>query len=939
MKKIYKLSIFLVALTLASSCVQDEGGLNPPEPQTVTITAGAASTKTLLDAGAVKWEDGDAIDLVFYSDNGASIHEFTTSVLSASATADFTGQLPVGMDSDYQDQAYAVYPSGALGEDGKVKFSLPLEQRVRADGTFARGLNLASASVSLPDILEDGKASASFLNALSIIRFKVADDVTSVTLTGTSPLAGAAPLAFDSDGRLAVQSDSWESSSCTVTVLPAEGSECFAAGEVNLLVWPGAHTEMSVTVNFKEFGELHKTSTTSFKFEPAKYYTFNLNADSDELVSELLGGLTDLESSLNGLEDSLEGVEADAARLSRLLSQIQSVALLTEYLDNEVYATYANLSTSRLKHEIELDYVIRPASVAQQLIEDYSDVLKAQVCYRKSGGLEFTTLPVSSVELNGDVMSVKVNADGLDDAVYTGTYKAELALSISDGNTEILSDFAKLVPKVASALKVNYTTDIPVVVGATVSIPFSYAVVSGSSKTFSYSGTNCDVTLTDQGGTGYLKVTISSDYPVSEQKAILTLQTDSDTVTKEFTFVDGGSFEVTSNGDLDYIGGEVSLSVVSSFSNWSAVIKSGGAWLTSIGTSDGKLIYSASANDSDARGAGIEFTVTNAGLKYIKTFTVQQRAVNTTLQRKYYSNGNYVMLNTASASGLVKPLNVVILGDGYQQKDLAEGGKFERSARSAMSSFFGVEPFASFMDRFNVYMLAYESEDEGVDVTASSIDVNTYFGATCTGGGNTAVSCDWAKVQSAVETMELTTSNYDLYRTVAILLMNTDETSGSCNYLDKGSIDESCVGDGIKEFSIAAVAANTSTVGGLIRHEAGGHGFGRLGDEYNTGSASRTNASLDENHNLRFYLNLSYTIGSSCPWYDLIGYDGTDCYEGAWGCSTGYYRPSETSIMLNNQGKFNAPSRQIIYERIIRQTEGASAYSLDKFKEYDKKNL
>ena len=53
----------------------------------------------------------------------------------------------------------------------------------------------------------------------------------------------------------------------------------------------------------------------------------------------------------------------------------------------------------------------------------------------------------------------------------------------------------------------------------------------------------------------------------------------------------------------------------------------------------------------------------------------------------------------------------------------------------------------------------------------------------------------------------------------------------------------------------------------------------------------------------------------------------------------GLYRPTENSIMLNNQGNFNAPSREIIYKRIILQSEGAGSYSFDRFLEYDKRNL
>ena len=91
-----------------------------------------------------------------------------------------------------------------------------------------------------------------------------------------------------------------------------------------------------------------------------------------------------------------------------------------------------------------------------------------------------------------------------------------------------------------------------------------------------------------------------------------------------------------------------------------------------------------------------------------------------------------------------------------------------------------------------------------------------------------------------------------------------------------------------------------------------------------------------------FYYNVSSDMGETSPWSHFIGLDGygdVGYYEGAWGCSSGLYRPTQSSIMLNNQGQFNAPSREIIYKRIILQTEGPGAYDFDKFLEYDRKNL
>ena len=54
---------------------------------------------------------------------------------------------------------------------------------------------------------------------------------------------------------------------------------------------------------------------------------------------------------------------------------------------------------------------------------------------------------------------------------------------------------------------------------------------------------------------------------------------------------------------------------------------------------------------------------------------------------------------------------------------------------------------------------------------------------------------------------------------------------------------------------------------------------------------------------------------------------------------SGIYRSThEKGIMWNNNGQFNAVSRHIIYQRIIRQTQGPDSYSWEAFLEYDNMN-
>ena len=180
-------------------------------------------------------------------------------------------------------------------------------------------------------------------------------------------------------------------------------------------------------------------------------------------------------------------------------------------------------------------------------------------------------------------------------------------------------------------------------------------------------------------------------------------------------------------------------------------------------------------------------------------------------------------------------------------------------------------------------------------------------------------------------------SDAQYYRTIAIVLANTSEQAGSCNYPVKDSGNyTSVLGEEWRSFSICVLAANTTGTNGLIKHEAGGHAFGRLGDEYDV--ARFTSDYITGEHNKGFYLNVAPNISY---WNNFTnsGYGADKVTYDAYCNGLVYRSTKESGIMWNNTGVFNAVSRHAIYQRILRQTEGYSAYSWAKFLEYDKKNL
>jgi len=1025
MKKITRLSIFTVALmTLASSCNRDEAGLNPPEQKygTVTITADAARTRTVLDGGAVKWEDGDEIALRFTHDTKETVvGKFATSIEAGSAaTADFTGTVALDVlreDGGYDNAVHAVYPYDALTGEGVV-FALPASQQARENGAFAERLNLASAALSLADIRDDGKASGTFLNALSILRFRVTgNDVTSVTLTGTAPLAGTAPVVFADGGRLVIDADAdWADADkdMSVTLTPADGSDCFAEGtEYNLLVWPGTHGSLTATLNFKEYGAFDKTSAAEFTFEPSKYYTLDFNADSETLVQEIVSASDDLEGRLDELESQLAALETVAEKISLLVDQIQSVALMTEYLDNAVYAPYAKTSMNKMfKKPIALDYTVRPAKAMELLLEvcaeegNLSEVLSAKVDY-KTGGLH--DLTVTDAALEGDVLTVTVDAGSIWNDFYNGTYAASVALEIADGNTgtDILSDFANLVSKQSLVMVVANNNNLPAMRSAGMSFGFEFGAANANAVTAKIEDVKGfasapSVRLVNASNTGYVSMSFKENDKPEEMGFKVVLSDDNETESVEFTFEDVGELVLDYTSEIGYVGGAAFVTAVLPQNNYTYVAPSMSMrnyqtqilYHTATSQYDHDRIYyydwayetvqgvpgSYTVEPNTVKTADVEnpkykkynsitqewefvegepeyLTLTlNTGEKdrsfyvdvsvetatvpkytYTKTATITQKQNGTAIDESmYYQNGDVIILQEADPK-YATPLNIVILGDGYQKKDLQKGGKFMRSARSACDAFFGVAPFSHFRDRFNVYMVAYESVDEGIDILSQNLNKDTYFEAYWDGNSTAAWVTDSGrdKVINVVKNTLGLDTDAEYYRTIALVLSNVDAVAGSCGYPYRDLYSNtSVVGEDYASFAIAVLPANSTATGSLIRHELGGHGFGRLGDEYETETYG---SDLDTWHTKGFYRNVT-TNKDSWNWNAFIGLQGYENVDYIWR-NDNYWCPSDGGIMYNNNGTFNPPCRQIIYERIIRQTEGYNAYSWEKFLEYDKQNI
>lgn len=283
-----------------------------------------------------------------------------------------------------------------------------------------------------------------------------------------------------------------------------------------------------------------------------------------------------------------------------------------------------------------------------------------------------------------------------------------------------------------------------------------------------------------------------------------------------------------------------------------------------------------------------------------------------------YSDGEVMTLNTATKG---PGIDIVFIGDGYNAKDIAKG-TFKQNTEDGFKHFFGIEPYSTYKDYFNVYAVVSKSDDSGIGTVNTVVD--TKFGSYFTQNRIKAPNADkcfkWAKLADA---------SMDLSKSLVIMLMNTSTYEGVTMMYGNGSAIACCP---------VSTDAYPYDFRGIIQHEAGGHGFGKLGDEYIYHNAFiQTCNCMDGCEHPKgdddimtsygmykskgWYKNLSMTADAKqVPWAHLIYHknysDKVDMYEGGYMHTRGVYRSEATSCMNNNIPYYSAVSRQAIVERI-----------------------
>ena len=310
--------------------------------------------------------------------------------------------------------------------------------------------------------------------------------------------------------------------------------------------------------------------------------------------------------------------------------------------------------------------------------------------------------------------------------------------------------------------------------------------------------------------------------------------------------------------------------------------------------------------------------------------TVTQDGTAPDYESSDYSQDKTVRKLHSAAKGNGIPM--VLMGDGFTDLEIEEG-YYDQVMDKAFENLFTEEPVRSLIDYFNVYAVTAVSANDEIGRA-----YDTAFSCILAGGGSTGISGDDDAVKEYASCVE----GIDLENTLAIVILDTEDYAGTTYfryYNESGQVTEFAIA-----YCPVIYDLENEAFRQVLSHEAIGHGFAKLGDEYSYDGygqiPQREILEIQEMQDLGWMRNIDFTPDSTSVLWSSFLYDseykgqGLGVYEGADSYQFGAYRPSEDSMMNSNQSGFNAPSRQAIYDQVMKLGEGRTA-TYEEFAEFD----
>ena len=283
---------------------------------------------------------------------------------------------------------------------------------------------------------------------------------------------------------------------------------------------------------------------------------------------------------------------------------------------------------------------------------------------------------------------------------------------------------------------------------------------------------------------------------------------------------------------------------------------------------------------------------------------------------------------------------IAIMGDGFLDRDITSG-KYREATNKAIDGLFSMHPMKALKDYFDVYEVNAVSYNDYFTSTSS-----TAFSSRFTSFTSTEIKGDDSKVK---EYAKKAIDEKRIDDALIIVLINDNRYAGTCSMCMDSKESDIPNGNSIAYVPLSESNEEQMMFSTVLCHEAIGHGFAKLADEYDNiiyekipddekqdiinrqKSGGYRNVALDPDVTKSYWADFAADSRYNS---ERLG-----CYEGGATYALGVYRPTENSIMNDNIGGFNVAGRVMIYKRCMKIALGKSwNFNLADFITFDLEN-
>jgi hypothetical protein len=280
-------------------------------------------------------------------------------------------------------------------------------------------------------------------------------------------------------------------------------------------------------------------------------------------------------------------------------------------------------------------------------------------------------------------------------------------------------------------------------------------------------------------------------------------------------------------------------------------------------------------------------------------------------------------------------------------------------------------PYKSYKDYFTVYICRVASNESGAGITDGNelviTPVDNYFGSRWGESSYSDMTANAGTVQSYLRTHipEIISGDQTYRDVITALIINDERYGGICHIYGTGwaycqvpyqhrgatmswsfpkyqSVSMQDNSQGYRETTDEErdeLGRHSGDWRNTFLHEFGGHGFGRLGDEYWNTSYKQPGAIAGHSYAVPYCLNLSGVYGDY-PWWELLDnqdewvarnpdYARIGVFHGGHVSLYFRWRSEKTSCMIDNRPYFSTWQRILIVRRILERA--GETFDMDEF--------